>query len=298
MKMSLFALAIWGISVSGALLLADEQPAPAKSWSVEIRYISAPESTLEEVNRVLDVKAFASAPPREKELGFEHLNGFRMDADDPGIHVVEARAVQEMQLPVTVAKLSGEQAWELIKHVQSHRQSDVLFAPKVVVQEGESVDIDNVTQRPFITGFTPHGSENDKPDGSENDKPAAKPQIQVIEEGTRFHVRVREIDSDYAQCDFRLTQTAVLDVRAMSTDKRASLVQVPEVAKNVVEFSAKTKDQQHILVWWPKTVTEVDEPVLGIARAVSFVGRKSPTEPMRLGVLITVTETTIEPQQP
>lgn len=245
-------------------------------YSVEARQLVLHE----EVLRSLQLTTFATAPAEHDAEGFEFLDDVTLPAEGRGIHLAVSRTVVESQPPVSLEGLSEEQAKTLCQTLESDGECNLMVMPKALLVAGEMAKLVNESQRAFITGFVP---------GTAGvDLTTLKPIVRGVREGSCMLVRVRPLNEKLYQFDCRLVQTSIRNVREASTGRGSSMVQVPEIARNVLEFSSHMKENQHLLVWWPETKLAPPEPARSIVRT-SGLAEAKPGHDRLLGLLIRVT---------
>ncbi len=252
-------------------------------FSVEARQLAMHE----EILRSLQLTTFATAPAEHNTEGFEFLDDVTLPAEGKGIHLAVSRTVVESQPPVSIEGLSEEQAKTLCHSLESDRECNFMVMPKALLEAGEMAKLVDESTRAFVTGFVPGTAGTDLT--------TLKPIVRGVREGTRMLVRVRPLNETLYQFDCRLVQTSLRNVREASTGRGSSMVQVPEMARNVLEFSSQIKENQHLLVWWPETKLVRPEPARSIVRT-SGLSEAKPTHDRLLGLLIRVTRQAPEPQ--
>lgn len=123
-------------------------------------------------------------------------------------------------VPAFVRVLSDAEMRHLMRKLQSDRDSNVLFAPKILTYDGQSAFVQMATVRPYVTGLQTGAASRLEPVVSEF---TVGPVVQVrpmIEEdgGTRLVV----------QC--RITEVADVDHLSMTHDGKSVTLQVPHVS--------------------------------------------------------------------
>lgn len=252
-------------------------------YSVEARQLVMHE----EILRSLQLTTFATTPAEHDAEGFKFLDDVTLPAEGMGIHLAVSRTLVESQPPVSMEGLSEEQAKTLCHSLESDRECNLMVMPKVLLEAGEMAKLVDETTRAFVTGFVPGTA------GS--DLTTLKPMVRGVREGTRMLVRVRPLNETLCQFDCRLVQTSIRNVREASTGRGSSMVQVPEMARNVLEFSSHLKENQHLLVWWPETKLDRPEPARRIVRTSALAAARRGHDRL-LGLLIRVTRQAPEPR--
>ncbi|MCA9038304.1 MAG: hypothetical protein KDA91_24430 [Planctomycetaceae bacterium] len=255
---------------------ADEIPG---TFSVEVRYLV----THAEVIRNAEISGFATVPARGETDAFSSLKGVQLSLDGPGVYVGTSRAAVECQPPVSIVSVSEDQARRLIVSIEQDESSELLFCPKIVLDAGRTGELSDEVKRPLFVGFAP--------DVNGVDLTRLKPMTEILREGNRVAVRVQPLSSTVFQLDCGLRMASIRTVREWSTGRGSAMIQVPETATEVLEFSARMQDAQLIFAWWPESQTTPSQPDSPLVRASAFLKNKPERDAVH-GVLVRV-----EPQK-
>lgn len=243
-------------------------------YQIELRYVT----TTEEIVRQLQLTSFATAPAQPDPKDFELVDKVELPESQKA-YVAVSRSVVETRPPVCVEQITEQQARLLVTSMQENRDSNIMMAPKVRLLEGQTGHIETSVQRPFVTGLVPGAP------GS--DITQLQPIVQVFSEGTRFTLRVRSLKEQGRRLDCRVEQSSIRKVNEASTGNGASIVQVPELARNEMEFATRFDDDLTLFVWWPETRTAEPQPS-GIMRVSGVFGAAPRNVNRMIGILIRV----------
>lgn len=111
----------------------------------------------------------------------------------------EARTSSTTIIPTVYKTLTAEQAKASWKALVSNPKTNVLFAPRILLFDGQSGHIDQGTQRPFVVGM-------DRRDEG------ISPRIQVIKEGLSIMVRPKVEDENEVILEFKVEHSEITDV--------------------------------------------------------------------------------------
>jgi beta-lactamase regulating signal transducer with metallopeptidase domain len=138
---------------------------------------------------------------------------------------IQAASFVEKSSPVLHSFVESKLLEDLIRVAKSDERTDVMTAPRVVVQSGKEATINSLSQRPFVVGY--QTLEGDS-------AVAVQPVVKIIEEGFRINVKPTIIQGDNIalQCD--LSQTEIRSVSSakivVSVDHDPVEIQIPEMA--------------------------------------------------------------------
>jgi beta-lactamase regulating signal transducer with metallopeptidase domain len=156
---------------------------------------------------------------------FLHRDIDRPLPNDDAQPETKAGVVTESRLPAIYRVLDDEQAKELLETVKGDRRTNVLFAPRVTLFNGQSATIADSSLRPFVVGIQAH-----------------QPQIRVITEGTTVRLRPLLRDDrlwfDYEVNLSRIKEVHTKTLNVANYDEPLTL-QVPKVQTTRVESSAE-----------------------------------------------------------
>lgn len=179
------------------------------------------------------------------DMAGDPTNGLRLESHDA---TVRSR-------PALAAKISRLEAAFLIRRIQQDAESNMMFAPKVTLFNGQVASITDEVQRPFVTGVQP---------GSGN-QTAFQPIIEVVSKGWRFGIRAEVTEDEDVDLLCNLTETKIMDVelanlpfRLKNNPSATTTVQVPNVAKTSVNSSVRLKDGESLLIVSPATYKDTE----------------------------------------
>jgi len=162
-----------------------------------------------------------------------------------GIQLVSASTVVQRTIPVYISSLTEDKTNDLLKRVTADQRSNVLFAPKMIMRDGQISEIRDTSVNPYLTGFKGTGEH-------------AEPQIEEIENGTRLVVRPNVQSDGSIRLNLAIRFSKVGDVTAVGDESSRSRVQVPEVHTSEIKLSADV-DAGRTLV-----IGGVDKPRRGV----------------------------------
>lgn len=145
---------------------------------------------------------------------------------------ITAKTIIETSSPVLYSVLDAPQSRRLLEWAQANERTNVVRAPRVTVFNGQRVDINDLSQRPFVTGLTRVPHEN----GELSD--AFQPIIRVVEEGTRLRLRPALGEDERVSLACSVTFSSVRKVETVAIPQgagiKAPMIQVPEVASTTI----------------------------------------------------------------
>ncbi len=225
---------------------------------VEVRYLSgSPEAMKQLTAGDLIRTAPAKKPPVPTSIQDAQLRA------NNGIQLVSATRVIEERQPVFVRRLDDKQAFRLLEIDQKDERVSILFAPKVTLFDGQTADINDTVQRPFVVGLSKEPTE---PGG-------LKPNIEVMDEGSSIKVRAA-IKPEGVRLDLAIDMSQITNVGTKNAGPENVSVQVPRVSAARVSLSAMVPDGGTLAIGGLERTVEVrkEKRVLGVFKNVS-VGR-------------------------
>ena len=200
-------------------------------WNIryEIRFMKV---DLENVAAIdidwLTEAVFSSADRAGKKVGLSPLmigsDEFSTEAD--GQLFMELRETATPFRPLLGAKITESQARQFVVTSLQDARSNIMLAPKVTLFNGQSAQIMDETQHPFVTGVRPIAGTNAS---------ALEPIIDVLPEGVRVQIRgdVSEDERLSMQCILTLSEVGEVGLANLpleQADDQRSLVtvQVPQ----------------------------------------------------------------------
>ena len=158
---------------------------------------------------------------------------------DDGIRMISATHAVEKHRPLFVETVAADELPVLIRKAQQDPRTNLLFAPKVTVFDGQFAEINDTTQRRFVTGLVKNEEEGGR----------LKAGIRTLEEGTRIGLRTRLQPDRSVRLDVRLRRTNVLGVGVATAGPNGERVQTPDLELSDVELSALLKPGSTLAVW-------------------------------------------------
>lgn len=273
---SLISLALFAALFSMTAMCLGKEPAPADATSqaqvsIEVRYLSISPKLLAEIGLKPDL--IVPATPEKSETP-KFSEPIATDDDFP-IQLISAATVVETKIPVAVQSLTDAQLKRLIETAQGDRRTNIMFAPKVTLFDGQSGEVSDASERPFVVDIDRN----------------RKTVIQSIAEGTQLAVRPRVKNQGIA-LDLQIQFSNIVDVQTTSKNPDQQ-IQVPTVKATRIELSAMIGNGKS-LVLWPNPLPP--EPATPAKKNLSgLLKKKAPeAEPTSLVLLITPRQVTHE----
>src|SRR5262249_20339831 len=125
---------------------------------VEVRVLSGPAAVLNAVGANWKLIG-GTSPAARADNDVQHNGDTMLAAPRNTSSAAEisgtVESVVERQLPAMVALIDEAQVRRLIGAAQDHPTTNIIFAPKITVFNGQSARIEDGTQRPFVVGVKP-----------------------------------------------------------------------------------------------------------------------------------------------
>ncbi len=176
-----------------------------------------------------------------------------VDAAEPsGIRLVSAKRIERTDYPVFTKVFENRMLREVIQTVQSSERSNVSFAPRVKVRDGDTAEI-------FSGRSSWSSTESSDKGGGDS------PQLRPLEDGTRLRLRASVLESGTIRLDFRMKDTHLKPVAAESE-------QQPTTATTFdTEFSIDLRPETTAAVWG---LSVPRDPNMQRTKSVPGLGRK------------------------
>lgn len=268
-----------GYSVGGPLTTSDKA---AKKFdenepqiSIEVRFLSAPPEFFQGMN----ANDLIRTPPAAAKPKLPSVSDEQLRASN-GIQLVSATRVVKERNPVFVRRLDDKRAFNLIKAAQADERSNILFAPKVTLFDGQDANVKDQVQRPFVVGLKRVGN-------------AFQPQVRVIDNGTSVQIRAKTKDDlKFVRLDLGVELSEITDVKTKSAGPENAFVQIPQVTASQVSLSAMVADGDTLVISGLRRTREVrkERKMLGMFKNTS-IGRETDN------MLILITPRIIVPDQ-
>ena len=151
--------------------------------------------------------------------------------------------------PVFDSTITDQQARELIDFAQGDARSNIMFAPKVTLFNGQVGSIEDFTHRPFVTNMRLAGET-----GSD-----MVPVVELVGEGTQIELRTDvteklevELQAVVTLSQIQKVELANLPFASQNNPKTNVTVQVPSVNRTLIRSSARLSSGQNLLIAVPQ----------------------------------------------
>jgi beta-lactamase regulating signal transducer with metallopeptidase domain len=135
----------------------------------------------------------------------------------------------------------------LIRAASEYREGNTFFAPKVTLFDGQTGDVADQVQRPFVTGVDP------KADGR------MQPVVSIVDEGLRLVLSPKAGENDSTRLEFEVIASSIgkvsfanLPIKASNNLKPQFTVQVPATEQYKVSASVKLATGESVAVAIPR----------------------------------------------
>ncbi|HND54235.1 MAG TPA: hypothetical protein PLV92_17615, partial [Pirellulaceae bacterium] len=150
---------------------------------------------------------------------------------------------------ITDGQLANERAsvWDrtrlsrIMTQLEADRHTNRLYAPRVVVFEGKTAQVQSVNQRPFVVGFEDSASVPGDKDRDAKAKP--RPIVKIFEEGVRIELCGRRESDELIELQFKATHGSVAGVTT-SRDAADREIQIPQLNESRVDTSVRLTEKQ------------------------------------------------------
>ena len=178
------------------------------------------------------LEADVATPSRTQ---FESLS----DSNEP---ILQASAIVEEFIPVRVAVLTEAQVAHFIRMAQSDARSNIMYAPKVTVFNGQRATVSDIVQRPFVIGL------------QKNENAELQPKIKVIDDGRKLTFRT-VISDEGSEINLKglIELSQIVDVNLYTTRiaGKERTIQIPRVIRRSITVASSLKDEQTLLICIP-----------------------------------------------
>jgi beta-lactamase regulating signal transducer with metallopeptidase domain len=189
--------------------------------------------------------------------GFSFLQDPMLSIDMSGSgseNSTEFNVAPHGSIPVRVAKINQLESARFIHQVQSDMRSNIMFAPKVTMFNGQSGLISDIVQRPFVTDVHEVVGE---------DATSLQPKISVFEDGWKFFVKTTASAEKKVNLQVVFTQSSVggvmlanlPNVRGNNSKDRVT-IQVPTVHSDSIAVESVLDEDEALLVFSPKPYSD------------------------------------------
>ncbi|MFO0918461.1 MAG: M56 family metallopeptidase [Planctomycetaceae bacterium] len=143
--------------------------------------------------------------------------------------------------PSFVRVISPSERDHVTQLLQSDARSSLMFAPKVTLFSGQSANVSDKVQRPFVTGLR-------SLDGGKRE-----PQISMFSEGVQFGMRAMQVEGErQIQLNLQVRKSELLDVEVVKAQiagqEEATAVQVPHVRESNLKTAVTLTSDHSVLV--------------------------------------------------
>jgi Type II secretory pathway, component PulD len=212
--------------------------------AIEVRMISGSEKVMAAVPakwNVIDAGAEVDAPDSLADRGADsESNRSRVES------------VIEKTHPAMYAILDEPATTNLLRDAQADARTNVIQAPKITLNNGQSSRVESLTKRPFVVAVRPVGED------------AHEPLIRVVDVGWKLRLCPKVSRDGSLNLDFGM---ALSDVRSVETfdlptsRPQKTTVQVPEVATTRIEATVAMKVDQTLVIRSHQSGEENSQPL-------------------------------------
>ena len=214
---------------------------------IECRWMTVPDNVINKLGW------FDDNIVKELRNRGSHTNQFQSEAMlpadvpfEPSFHVQQSMI---QSCPVFDSTITDQQARELIKFAQGDARSNIMFAPKVTLFNGQVGSIADFTHRPFVTNMRLAGET-----GSD-----MVPVVELVGEGTQIELRTDvteklEVELQAVVTFSQIQKVGLANLPFASPDnlKTNVTVQVPSVNRMLIRSSARLSHGQNLLIAVPQ----------------------------------------------
>ena len=253
----------------------------APQIQIEVRFLSGPPEMFADLKAVEHVRRAA----RDEKMDLPDVSDLSLEQSG-GVQLVSARTTVEQRQPVAMRTLTDDAFRSLVRASQDSAEANVLFAPKVVVFDGQEAEMRDTTLRPFVVGFTP-------------DDAAAEPQVETVSEGTQMGIRAR-VRGEAVRLDVALRLSQIDNVRTSELVPGMPAIQIPSVASSEIQLSALVPQGETLAVCGFQTSPETTNAAPPVLQKVPYVARlfkSRSAEHQELVILLTPRLVTPEDQK-
>ena len=151
--------------------------------------------------------------------------------------------------PVFDSTITDEQADQLVELAQADRRSNIMFAPKVTMFNGQKGSIQDLTQKPFVTNMRLAGDTGSK----------MEPVVEMVGEGTQIELMTDvtekmdiELQAIVNLSQIQKVELANLPFASPDNPERNVTVQVPSVNRTLIRSSVRLSRGQSLLIAVPQ----------------------------------------------
>jgi len=231
----------WIIHVTGPAATHRRFEQAVRAWNrsglgqvtIETRVATTRGNVMEQMGITWD-EILTSQSPHEKSSAA----GSQAESRSSAVATVEER------IPVMQKTLSQNQMKRFLQNVQADLRSNILFAPKVTLFNGQAGQIVSGVEHPYVTGLT------------KNDDGGVVPQVEVVDEGFKLSLGA-EITADRSGADLTadMDLSDIEQVQTYSTkiSGKEVTIQVPRVRRFRVNTRQQLENEQTLMILIPPT---------------------------------------------
>ncbi len=257
-------------STAPALLPANPAKAPIL---FEVRVISARPEFFERMER--------DTGPRQVRpmdvLSLPKVDDSEIEVSG-GIRLLDARTVHETRPVIFLKKVANENLRDLIADAQSDTRSNIYFAPRLTVDDGQTVELYSSQ-----TG----GSKDVIAAGPNGDFTSRHP----IGDAVRLMIRPQMRPEQLLRLDFRIRKTSLGNDEERPVDVASGQIPIQHVISTDIAASAILNSNESIAIWgfdWQHDQSPTREKPSTIDLiAASFGADSEPKPPMQFLLLVT-----------
>jgi hypothetical protein len=174
------------------------------------------------------------APAEENKACIEGCDGERALEHHEGTQVAPMHCVAEQTSPICYRVMDDKEARRWLGRCDGEKSSEILQAPRVTVLNGQTAQVADASQTPFVVGM-------------KDVKGALAPQIRVVSEGTSLQLRPLADRAGTIHLDFAASFSKIRKVETVKVGGGGPgnvTLQVPEVATVRLEGGAALKSGQ------------------------------------------------------
>ena len=165
---------------------------------------------------------------------------------EPGFQVQQGMI---QSCPVFDSTITEQQAHELVESAQSDYRSNIMFAPKVTVFNGQIASIEDFIQRPFVTSMRLADDAGHK----------MEPVVEMVGEGTQIELIADvteeieiELQAIVNLSHIQKVELANLPFASPDNPKANVTIQVPSVNRTLIRSSVRLSRDQSLLIAVPQ----------------------------------------------
>ena len=242
--------------------VARQKPRPkldpnAQQITIEVRCLSG---STEHFQKLTGSDLIRTAPIEQKPVLPQ--SSYQQLRDNGGIQLVSSKCVVHERQPVFVRRLNDTAVRKMIRAAQADERSNIFFAPKVTLFDGQVANISDTVQRPFVVGIQAKGT-------------GLQPRVDILSEGMSIELRAKTIGAE-VKLDVAIDLSDISNVKTRVAGPENAMVQVPEVSSSLVSLSALVRENETLAVQGLRQTREVRKEVrkFGVFKNVSL-GRES-----------------------